>query len=114
LHSFDINDGANPWAGLITIGRKLYGTAPSGGRHGDGTVFSINAVTGATATLHAFAGKDGSYSVANLLSFAGNLYGAAYQGGNGYGSVFKVNPKTRSLTALYAFAGGSDGAFPFW
>ena len=78
-----MTDGASPWAGLINIGRQLYGTNPSGGRHGDGTVFSMNAVTGATATLHAFSASDGAYSVANLLSCAGNLYGTANQGGNG-------------------------------
>jgi uncharacterized repeat protein (TIGR03803 family) len=35
------SDGAFPDDGLILSGNTLYGTAESGGRHGNGTVFSI-------------------------------------------------------------------------
>ncbi len=35
-------DGANPSAGLILSGNALYGTAPSGGANGNGTLFSIS------------------------------------------------------------------------
>jgi uncharacterized repeat protein (TIGR03803 family) len=36
------SDGANPWAGLISSGNALYGTAWTGGSSGNGTVFSLS------------------------------------------------------------------------
>jgi uncharacterized repeat protein (TIGR03803 family) len=43
-NSAEINtnsDGVNPKAGLILVGNTLYGTTPSGGIYGAGTVFSL-------------------------------------------------------------------------
>ena len=34
-------DGAAPYAGLIYLGGKLYGTTTEGGDYGAGTVFSV-------------------------------------------------------------------------
>jgi uncharacterized repeat protein (TIGR03803 family) len=42
LASFDMTDGANPWAGLTFFGNTLFGTTNSGGANYDGTVFSIS------------------------------------------------------------------------
>jgi uncharacterized repeat protein (TIGR03803 family) len=48
--------GRGPVAGLIYNGGTLYGTASQGGREGDGTVFAVDAKTGAGTRLYAFKG----------------------------------------------------------
>jgi uncharacterized repeat protein (TIGR03803 family) len=105
LHSFNLNDGALPYAGLIrdTAG-NLYGTLAAGGRNGLGSVFKL------TPTKHAdwvtekillnFGGRDGVYPFSGLtLDSAGNLYGTTYYGGDlgdcyyqGCGVVFELTP----------------------
>lgn len=43
LHNFTgVNDGANPYAGLILSGNTLYGTTFAGGSGGNGTVFALS------------------------------------------------------------------------
>jgi uncharacterized repeat protein (TIGR03803 family) len=41
LYTFDSNDGANPYAGLLLSGNALYGTTRNGGGVGDGVVFAL-------------------------------------------------------------------------
>ncbi len=42
LHAFTGGSGgANPYGGLVVVGKKLYGTTQNGGLHNAGTVFSI-------------------------------------------------------------------------
>ncbi len=54
LHNFTGgSDGANPYAGLISSGNTLYGTAGNGGDSYDGTVFSLT-TNGADFTTSAF------------------------------------------------------------
>ena len=73
--------------------------------------------------IHSFTnGIDGAAPVSGLaIDQAGNLYGAAFQGGNhncvsGCGLVFKMSPHGAFwlLNPLYVFAGGADGARPKW
>jgi uncharacterized repeat protein (TIGR03803 family) len=107
LHSFNINDGAQPYAGLVRDAGNLYGTLAFGGRNGLGSVFKL------TPTRHGpgpewaiekvllnFDGEDGIYPFSGLtLDAAGNLYGATYYGGNlsdcdytGCGVIFEITP----------------------
>src|SRR5438876_1102958 len=50
------SDGAYPNGGLILSGNALYGTAPSGGSSGRGTVFAVTTDGTGFTTLHKFAG----------------------------------------------------------
>jgi uncharacterized repeat protein (TIGR03803 family) len=103
LHSFDGNDGLQPWASLILdAAGNLYGTTSQGGAYcapfGCGTVFELSPSEGGGWTetvLHSFNndGHDGEDPVAPLiLDPAGNLYGTTTYGGTGlYGTVFELS-----------------------
>src|SRR5208337_2337900 len=48
LHSFTGGeDGAYPWAGLIFLNGRLYGTTSDGGSYGGGNVFRLARIKGA-------------------------------------------------------------------
>ncbi len=109
-------DGAYPTAGLVSIGKALYGTSSYGADH-LGTVFSVKR-TGSFKVLHAFAGgSDGSSPEGDLVNVSGTLYGVTYSGGGtgcstyGCGTVFSVTP-TGTAAIVYSFQGGSDGLNP--
>jgi len=127
LHSFDGNDGANPYSGLVlgTDG-NFYGTTYDGGppkcfRPGNycGTIFKITP-SGTLTTLHDFNLADGANPHASLVQATdGNLYGTTTFGGdlgcnrNGYGcgTVFRITP-SGALTTLHNFGSG-EGDFPY-
>jgi len=118
-------DGADP-DGLINVGGMLYGTSALGGeagcgKHGCGTVFSLNLDTGAETVLYSFTGgTDGAYPIGGLIDVDGVLYGATARGGGTYeacpkfgcGTVFALDPTTGAEAVLYAFQGGADGDHP--
>ena len=116
LHDFDSStDGANPnFPGLIAQARdgKLYGTAPTGGPHGFGTVYQITA-SGAFHVIYSFTGgNDGAHPYSGLsLGTDGNLYGTTFDGGaNSQGTIFKITTAGK-LTTLHSF-NGTDGCEP--
>jgi uncharacterized repeat protein (TIGR03803 family) len=100
LVSFDGNDGASPFAGLIAdASGNLYGTTVNGGASEVGTVFEIardsTTSTGYASTpktLVSFDVSDGSVPAAGLIADAnGNLYGTTINGGaSGVGTVFEI------------------------
>jgi uncharacterized repeat protein (TIGR03803 family) len=104
LHSFNINDGEEPFAGLIfdAIG-NLYGVTYYGGNlshcrgNGCGVVFKLSPSPEGgwnETVLHKFVDHPGAMSFATLvIDSAGNLYGTT--GGdfdNTHGSVFEIKP----------------------
>jgi uncharacterized repeat protein (TIGR03803 family) len=110
---------------------NLYGVTYFGGVKGQGlqcemrgcgTVYKLD-TSGNFHVLYAFTGgADGARPNGSLIQdAAGNLYGAALQGGdlscpqglgvNGCGTVFKLAPDG-TFTVLYTFTGGFDGATP--
>jgi len=113
------NDGANPWAGLLEVSGKLYGTTYDGGTSNAGTVFEIDPVTGAETVLYSFGSypEDGAQPAAALYSVNGILYGTTVGGGgkgcggSGCGTVFNLNPTSGAETVLHSFT-GSDGQYP--
>jgi uncharacterized repeat protein (TIGR03803 family) len=108
------NDGAHPYAGLIVVGGKLYGTTQQGGTSGDGTVFSVT-TAGAEHVLYSFkGGEDGQYPYARLLDVNGTLYGTTSTGGvsYGWGVVFKIST-TGEEHVIYRFKAGNDGGHPY-
>lgn len=109
-------DGARPEAPLLP-GRDgfLYGSTPSGGANGTGTLFKLKTDGSGFAVLHAFGSLpslfsgapnlDGARPAGALLQdTAGTLYGVAQQGGPaGGGTLFKVNVDGSGYQVLHAF-----------
>jgi uncharacterized repeat protein (TIGR03803 family) len=109
LFSFDVFDGAYPYAGLVQgSDAKLLGTTTGASLFGD--VFDITA-KGFTE-LHALNGStDGAIANAGLVQATdGNFYGAAQQGGNGFGTFFRITPEG-TFTVCEDF-NATDGAEP--
>jgi uncharacterized repeat protein (TIGR03803 family) len=110
LHTFDVFNGAYPYAGLIQSGdAKLYGTTTGASLFGD--VFDIT-TEGSFAELHALNGStDGAIANAGLVQASdGDFYGAAQQGGNGFGTFFRITSKG-TFTVCEDF-NAPDGAEP--
>jgi uncharacterized repeat protein (TIGR03803 family) len=120
LYSFGTGtDGATPISRVnFDAAGNLYGTTSLGGANGYGTIFQLTPGTTWTETvLHSFQNADdGAYPYAGLISdAAGNLYGAATQGGTaGGGTVFALTPSQGSwkFSVLYSVPGsGISGSF---
>ena len=120
------SDGAEPSAGLILSGGRLYGTARQGGSFGNGSIFAVNTDGTGFTNLHSLGGPNAAvYSATNEgaqpsapLLLAGNtLYGTTYYGGasgigdGGYGTLFQLGTDGGGFTNLYSFS-GNDGANP--
>jgi uncharacterized repeat protein (TIGR03803 family) len=115
-------DGFSPTAPLIADATgALYGTTPTGGKHGWGTVFKLvpPGTSGGAWTqniLYSFTGgADGASPESGpLLLRSGALYGTTYQGGaNGVGVAFELAPgKPWVETVLYAFTNSATGFSP--
>ena len=121
LHSFNVTDGAQPYAGLVfDAAGNLYGTTQDGGANQTGTVFELSPDGHGgwkEAVLYSFGrGTDGQYPSAGLvLDAAGNLYGTTTNGGDSnYGTVFELAPDGHSgwnETVLHSF-NSQDGGDP--
>jgi uncharacterized repeat protein (TIGR03803 family) len=123
LHSFDVTDGYMP-QGVAYYHGRLFGTTLLGGIQNAGTVFELTPTkSGVTeSVIHSFgSGTDATQPIgAVVFDKAGNLYGAASQGGNsacnnlGCGAIFelKLNSGNWTETILHQFTGGNDGASP--
>jgi uncharacterized repeat protein (TIGR03803 family) len=87
-------DGAAPYAGLLYESGTFYGTTYYGGGTDNGTVFSIDAATGAETILTRFkGGRAPANPYAGLIYQAGNFYGTTQDGGaSGLGVVFELTP----------------------
>jgi len=93
LYSFSgVYDGSYPTGSLIQAGNgDLYGTTPSGGLDGFGTVFQITPKGGFTVLYSFSGGADGGDPAGGLVLFDGFLYGTTAVGGaNGNGGVFQI------------------------
>jgi uncharacterized repeat protein (TIGR03803 family) len=78
LHTFG-NAAVMP-AGLILIGKSLYGVA-SGGSFGNGILFKVDQDGTDFSILHEFGAYDGSDPCAGLVFFDNTLYGMTFSGG---------------------------------
>lgn len=111
-------DGATPYAGLINVGGRLYGTTRGGARYDGGAVFRVDPDPTAPSVelLFPFGGSGTANlePVAPLLRVPGFLYGTASRGGQfGFGAVFRTNPKNGGTITLHDFTGPpGDGAVP--
>jgi uncharacterized repeat protein (TIGR03803 family) len=113
LHSFSGgNDGANPYAGVITDSAgNLYGTTYYGGTANAGVVYKVDP-TGNETVLYSFTGgADGNHPQAGLLEYAGNFIGTTQLGGvNGVGVVYEIDAAGQE-SVLHSFD-VTDGAQP--
>ena len=114
LHGFGTQDGdgAHPATTLVQ-GRdgNFYGTTPSGGVNGNGTVYAITP-GGTLATLYSFNGTDGADPQGLTPGSDGNLYGVTNNGGAyGNGTIFSLTPDGKTLTTLHDFSAGDPNGF---
>jgi uncharacterized repeat protein (TIGR03803 family) len=119
------SDGNDPGAGgLIDFGGTLYGTTNFGGADGNGTVFSINPITGLEKVLYSFCGGQsicrcnhgecsGGSEPQGLVGLGSTLYGTTFLGGvNDSGTVFSIDPISGSEKVLHSFGAQPDGVLP--
>jgi uncharacterized repeat protein (TIGR03803 family) len=121
-------DGDQPMSNLIYQDGTLYSTTLNGGHDvngnvtDEGTVFGVDAATGAESFLYSFHQNpedlDGTNPWAGVIYRGGYLYGTTYYGYNYqgtpyYGTVFRLAPNATYDTLLYSFRGDADGGFPF-
>lgn len=111
IHSFNGQNGAQPWS-LLPVNGTLYGITDNGGAYNGGTAFSLSP-TGAEKVLHSFgAGEDGAAPTDSLMLFNGTFYGVTSKGGtHAVGTVFSLTTSGKERV-LYSFGGGSDGEYP--
>ena len=115
LASFNGDNGANPFAGLIAdAAGNLYGTTLDGGSSNYGTIFQLEAGTNTLTTLASFNYENGAYPSNDLIAdAAGNLYGTTYQGGaSTFGTVFRLEAGTSTITTITEF-NVANGARPY-
>ncbi|HTT83444.1 MAG TPA: choice-of-anchor tandem repeat GloVer-containing protein, partial [Rhizomicrobium sp.] len=121
LHSFGVTDGSAPYAGLIHVNDKLYGTTAEGGTSSAGTLFAIDLKTAKLNVLYDFCREenctDGAAPLANLINVDGVLYGTTSGGGAGggacgCGTVFAFDPQTGAEKVIHSFAITGDGEVP--
>jgi uncharacterized repeat protein (TIGR03803 family) len=124
VHAFTgSDDGAGPGAGLtIDSNGDIYGTTPTGGANGQGTIFRLRRGAGGQwklKVIHAFTGgSDGSGgSAGRLVLSAIHLYGTCTSGGdNGEGAAFELTQGRGGkwkFRPIYEFTGLQDGGFPY-
>ncbi len=107
LASFNGNDGANPYAGVVLDGQgNLYGTTHNGGGVREwGTVFEIagsNIINDVSFT----GTNQGDPAGGVVLDAQGNLYGTTNSGGAyGHGAVFEIAQGSNTIKTLASFNG---------
>ena len=106
-------DGANPSSKLILFNGTLYGTAPSGGTAGVGTLFAVETDGTGFRTLRSFTGgSDGSAPGGLVISSGGTLFGTASGGGSfGHGTIFALKADGTGFEVLHNFAAGHYDSF---
>jgi uncharacterized repeat protein (TIGR03803 family) len=119
LYNFqDANDGAVPYAGLISDkAGNFYGAATEGGANGGGTVFELTPSKGSWTfnVLYSEPGWGISGTFRNVvLDASGNLYATTHcDGAYNAGTVYELTPSggTWTYNLLYTFTGGTDGLY---
>lgn len=124
IHSFTGgDDGSGPGSPVVlSKAGDVYGTTPTGGADGLGTVYQLHNTSGqwTLRVIHTFTGgADGLGGSAGRVAFdtAGNLYGVTTVGGvHQSGVVYKLTPTQTGewgQETLYAFNDEPDAGFPY-
>ena len=105
------NKGSNPYSELLSDGAGFFwGTTLNGGANDDGTIFKINASSGALTTVVSFTSSGtnnkGNAPYAGLVSDgSGFFWGTTlYGGASNCGTAFKINTITGQLTTVIEFS----------
>ena len=113
------SDGSSPASDLIfDQAGNLYGATSNGGAYGNGTIYELVPTVGGWAykLVYSFTGAgDGAEPIGNVtFDQSGNLYGATYTGGNGWGTIFELTPSVSGWTenTIYTFRGQDDSGNP--
>ncbi|HSI13990.1 MAG TPA: choice-of-anchor tandem repeat GloVer-containing protein, partial [Chthoniobacter sp.] len=113
----DDNRGGDPSGDLVSDGAgNFWGTTYIGGQSSAGTVFKVNASTGAITTVVDFTSNTsltdpqrGGNPVSGLVRDGGYLWGTTYFGGhNSVGTVFKIDLSTETISTVVDFTDNSD------
>ena len=115
LASFDGDDGAQPYGGLVMDSSgNLFGATTVGGASNVGTVYKIVAGSGAITPLASFDTTNGAHPYDTLtIDSSGNLFGNTKSGGAfGDGTVFEVVKGSGVITSLASF-NGANGSAPY-
>lgn len=117
LHSFDLTDGDDLYAGPILGAGFLFGAASDGGNDSSGVLYKVDTNGANFAVIHHFdGGNDGANPFGRLAQGPDTiLYGVARnEGPNGFGTVFSVDPGGQTFTVLHTFGSvATDGANPY-
>jgi uncharacterized repeat protein (TIGR03803 family) len=114
LHTFSGGDGGTPEGTLAADSSgRLYGTTSAFGGAGVGTVYRLDSSKHLKVLLDFRNANAGANPIAGVvLDAAGNLYGAAFDGGiTGMGTVYELEPNG-SVRVLHSFTGKPDGKYP--
>ena len=119
LHSFSAltflpdastnSDGANPIAGLVLSGDTLFGTTPTGGPFGCGTLFSINTDGSGFKIVHSFIGTNEAAAPFEIALAGNTIYGGASffpPDGAFNGKLFRVFNDGTGFAILQTLASG--------
>jgi uncharacterized repeat protein (TIGR03803 family) len=108
VHHFDYDtEGGSSNSTMVAApDGTLYGTLPSGGPNGGGTIYALSPA-GALTVLHAFTRADGSPNGGLTLAGDGYLYGVAVGGGLGHaGTVYRIARDGSGFSAVTNFGYG--------
>ena len=107
IHDFG-RKGGEPESGLIFSNGKLWGTTARGGKHNEGTIYSLSPGSHEVKHIH-----DLVYPVlGELFQSNGKLWGMiALRGANNCGIVFNINPKDATYREVHDFD-CKGGRFP--
>ena len=114
LISFDGGNGSHPESTpTVDALGNVYGTTPSGGAFGDGTVYELARGSDTITTLASFSSSDGVYPAAGLtLDASGDLFGITDQGGaSGDGTVFELHKGSSAITVRASLDSINSGQF---
>ena len=113
----DAKDGATPDHGtLVQNNSTLFGLTTTGGKYGNGTLFSIHTDGTHFKILQSFGkpnSNDGINPYGSLLLNGTVLYGTTRLGGSkGDGTVFRINTDGTSYDRIWEFQGAPDASKP--
>ncbi len=118
LHALDGDmEGGEP-SQLAYANGYLFGTAYDGGTYGFGTLFKVDASTGALTVLYNFPGATGgSFPTFGVTPIGSTLYGTTdgeyFEGGKAVdGTVFKFDLQTQKESSVHVFHTVRDAVMP--